>query len=301
MKVLYAHLKSEGDNLIASEKTMLASIDKAYDLYFQMLILPVELARYAESRQELAMQKKLPTYEDLNPNRKFVDNAVIRLIENSDEVNDRVATRNLTWTKDQDLIKTIYNQLIESEYYKTYMTTQTGSLKEDIAFLETFFVKSMQQCEALDEVLEDQSLLWDNDLSYVLPLVIRTLTSIRQSHTELKIMPKFKSADDSEFVRTLFQKSLINFSANQVYIDKYTSNWDVERIAFMDILIMTMAMTELINFPAIPIKVTMDEFLEISKCYSTPGSSVFINGVLDKVVTSLTEEGRINKAGRGLM
>ncbi len=301
IKALYAHLQAEGDNMLASEKTMLASIDKAYDLYFQMLLLPVEVARYAESRQELAKQKKLPTYEDLNPNRKFIENQVLHLIENSDSVIDHVSARNLNWSRSEDLIKSIYNDLTEADYYKEYMANKERSLKEDVAFLETFFVKQMQQCEALDQELEDQSILWDNDLSFVLPLIVRTLTSVRASHTELKVMPKFKSNDDLDFVRTLFQKALINYNPNQQYIEKFTSNWDVERIVFMDLLIMGVAMTELVSFPAIPVKVTMDEYIEISKSYSTPGSSIFINGVLDRVVSSLTREDRIKKSGRGLM
>ncbi len=301
LKALYAHLQTESDNMIASEKSMLGSIDKTYDLYFQMLLLPVELARYAEARQELAKEKKLPTYEDLNPNRKFVDNAVIALIANSDLVNDYAAKRKLTWSKDADLIKSIYNTLIESETYKSYMTSQESSLKEDIAFIESFFVKDMQQSEDLDEALEDLSIMWDNDLSFVLPLITRTLSSIRPSHTELKIMPKFKSDEEKDFVRTLFQKSLINYNQNQAYIEKFTSNWDLERIVFMDNLIMNMAMTELVSFPSVPIKVTMDEYIEVSKAYSTPGSSTFINGVLDRVVNDLTAEGRIAKSGRGLI
>ncbi|MFI3281549.1 MAG: transcription antitermination protein NusB [Rikenellaceae bacterium] len=301
LKALYAHLQNESDNMIASEKSMLGSIDKAYDLYFQMLLLPVEVARYAEARQELAKEKKLPTYEDLNPNRKFVDNTVIRLIENSDSVNDYAARRKLNWSQDTELIKSIYNSLITSESYKSYMTSQESSLKEDIAFIENFFIKEMQECEALDEALEDLSIMWDNDLSYILPLIARTLSSIRPSHTELKIMPKYKSDEELDFVRTLFQKSLINYNQNQAYIEKFTSNWDLERIVFMDNLIMNMAMTELVSLPSVPIKVTMDEYIEISKAYSTPGSSTFINGVLDRVVNDLTAEGRINKIGRGLI
>ncbi len=301
LKALYAHLQSEGDNLITSEKSMLGAIDKAYDLYFQMLLLPVELAKYALARQEMAKEKKLPTYEDLNPNRKFVDNAAIALIANSDAVNDYAAQRNLGWSNQEELIKSLYNALIESPTYKSYMSSSESSLKEDIALLESLFIKDFQNSEVLDQALEDMSIMWDNDLSYVLPLVQRTLSSIRPSHTELKIMPKYKSDEEREFIRTLFQKSLINFNENQAYIEKFTSNWDLERIVFMDNIIMVMAMTELVSVPTVPVKVTMDEYIEISKYYSTPGSSVFINGVLDRVVGSLTAEERIKKVGRGLM
>lgn len=159
IKALFAHLKSGADNMMASEKTLMASVDKAYDLYFQLLILPVEVARYAEQRQELAKQKKLPTYEDLHPNTKFVDNAVIRIIANSDSVNDRVAARKLGWAQYPELTRTLYTQLTESDYYKEYMQREERSLDDDRRLVETF-LNELQQCDALDEALEEMSLLW---------------------------------------------------------------------------------------------------------------------------------------------
>ena len=300
VKALFAHLKSGADNMMASEKTLMASVDKAYDLYFQILILPVEIARYAEQRQELAKQKKLPTFEDLNPNTKFVDNAVIRTIANSDAVNDHVAARKLGWERYPELIRTLYAQLTESDYYKDYMQREERSFDDDKKLLEDFF-KELQSCEALDDVLEEMSILWTDDLPYIVIMVLRTLSNLRVSHTELKVPAKFKSSEDPEFVKTLFEKSLVNYSAFQDYIEKFTANWDVERIVFMDNLIIGTAMAELTSFPSVPVKVTLDEWIEISKYYSTPGSSTFINGVLDKIVESLTAEGRIKKAGRGLI
>ena len=300
IKALFAHLKSGADSMMASEKNLMASVDKAYDLYHLMLTLPVEIARYAEQRQELARQKKLPTYEDLNPNTKFVDNAVIRIIANSDAVNDYTAARKLNWSLNPELILTRYTQLTESDYYKSYMQRGERSFAEDRALLEEFF-RNMQECEALDTVLEEMSILWDDDLGYIIMMILRTLSNMRPSHTELKVASKFKSEEDPQFVKTLFEKTLVNFGEYQRYIEKFTANWDIERIVFMDNLIIGTAMAELLNFPSIPVKVTLDEYIEISKYYSTPGSSVFINGVLDKIVESLTAEGRIKKAGRGLI
>lgn len=300
IKALFAHLKSGADNMMASEKTLMASVDKAYDLYFQILILPVEVARYAEQRQQLARQKRLPTYEDLNPNTKFVDNVVIRTIANSDSVNDRVAARKLGWSQYPELIRTLYAQLTESDYYKEYMQRESRSFEEDKQLVEEFF-KELQNCEALDDVLEEISILWSDDLPFIIMMILRTLAGLRASHTEIRVPPKFKSEEDPEFVKTLFEKALINYHTYQDYIEKFTSNWDVERIVFMDNLIIGTAIAELTSFPSIPVKVTLDEWIEISKYYSTPGSSTFINGVLDKIVASLTEEGRIKKAGRGLI
>jgi len=299
-KALFAHLKSDDDNLIASEKTLMASIDKSYDLFFQLLALPVELVRYARQRQEIAKAKKLPTFEDLNPNMRFVDNAVIRIIANSDAVNDYLTVHKLGWERHPDFIRTLYGQLVESDYFTDYMTQQDASFEADRRFVEDFF-KELQCCEALDTVLEEISILWSDDLPYILVLVLRSLASLRSAQSELKIPSKFKSDDDPAFVKTLFEKSLVNYDKYQDYIEKFTSNWDVERIVFMDNLIIGTAMAELTEFPSIPVKVTLDEWIEISKFYSTPGSSTFINGVLDKIVESLTAEGRIKKSGRGLL
>ncbi len=286
--------------MIASEKNLVASVDKAYDLYFQLLTLPVELAEYARNRQELARQKRLPTYEDLHPNTRFVDNAVIRLIANSDAVNDRIAARKLSWKGYPELIRTLYAQLCESDYYKEYMQSPVASFDNDRQVLMRFF-ETMQTCNALDEALEELSILWCDDVPFIIILILRTLENTRPSHTELKVAAEFKSEDDPAFVRTLFERTLVNYNTYQTYIERFTANWDVERIVFMDNLILATAIAELTSFPSIPVKVTLDEFIEISKYYSTPGSSTFINGILDKAVEALTAEGLIKKTGRGLI
>lgn len=301
LKALYAHLKTEADSMMVSEKSMMASIDKAYDLYYQMLTLPAELVRYAESRQELARKKMLPSYEDLNPNTKFVDNQVIRLLANSDAIGDYVTARKLTWAAHPELIKTLYNQLTTRDYFKSYMTNQERSFREDCELVSRIFCDELQECEPLDEALEEMSILWTDDLPFILIMVMRTLQNLKASHTDIKALPKFKNDDDRDFVRLLFEKSLLHFNEHLRYIENYTQGWDVERIAYMDNLILVVALTELTEFPSIPVKVTFDEFIEISKYYSNPSSSTFINGILDKMVASLTEEGRIKKAGRGLI
>ena len=301
LKALYAHLKSESDSLMASEKTLVASIDKTYDLYFQMLSLIVEVARYADERQQAAMQKKLPTYEDLNPNRKFVENSVVHLIAESDSVNDYLAAHKLSWARYPELIKALYSQLEQSEYYKKYMTSQERSFREDLALVTEFYTNELESSEMLEEVLDEQSILWNDDLGFALIMVTRTLSNMRPSHRDVKVLPKFKSEEDLDFAMELFEKAAVNYDSNLEVIEQFTRNWDIERIAFMDNVIMVTAMAELVSFPSIPVKVTLDEYIEIAKYYSTASSSTFINGVLDKVVTMLTEEGRINKSGRGLI
>lgn len=299
-KNLYAHLKSGSTNLMVSEKNLIASIDKAYDLYFQMMALIVDVARYAENRIEIAKQKKLPTYEDLNPNRRFVDNPVINLLANAESVTDVIATRKLSWSHYPDTVKDIYNRMIESDYYKSYMSASISTFTDDKKFVEAFYT-SLEEDEALANTLDEMSLLWNDDLSFAIYMVIRTVSSIKQSHTDIKVLPKFKSDDDLDFACTLFRKSLVQYEDNQDIVDRYTSNWDVERIAFMDNLIISIAIAELTNFDSIPVKVTLDEWIDIAKYYSSPTSSNFVNGVLDKIVVELTESGRIKKSGRGLL
>lgn len=299
-KSLYAHLKSGSDNLKASEKNLVESIDKAYDLYFQMMSFVVEVAKYAESRIEWAKQKKLPTYEDLNPNRRFVDNAVIQLIANSDSINDVLAARRLSWVTAPDAAKEVYGRLVEADFYKRYMSAPIVTFTDDRKFVEEFYAW-LEQDEALADIVNEMSLLWADDYGFALYLAIRTVQHLKRSHTEVKVLPKFKSDDDLEFAKTLFIKSLVNYDNNQEIVDKYSKNWDVERVVFMDSLIISIAIVELKHFESIPVKVTLDEWIDIAKYYSSPTSSNFVNGVLDKIVADFTADGLINKSGRGLL
>jgi N utilization substance protein B len=166
--------------------------------------------------------------------------------------------------------------------------------------VEDFFTW-LEEDEALLEVVNEMSLLWCDDYGFALYMALRTVQNTKQSHDMLRVLPKFKSEEDLDFAMQLFEKAAIGYDSNLLQIERFTRNWDVERIAFMDNLIMATAVAELTTFPSIPVKVTLDEYIEIAKFYSTAGSSTFINGVLDKAVASLTEEGKINKSGRGLI
>jgi N utilization substance protein B len=181
------------------------------------------------------------------------------------------------------------------------MTSQERSFREDLALVTDFYTNELESSEMLEEVLDEQSILWNDDLGFALIMVTRTLSNMRPSHRDVKVLPKFKSDEDLDFAMELFEKAAVNYDSNLEVIEQFTRNWDIERIAFMDNVIMVTAMAELVSFPSIPVKVTLDEYIEIAKYYSTASSSTFINGVLDKVVTTLTEEGRINKSGRGLI
>lgn len=301
IKALYSHFKSESESMISSEKNLIGSIDKSYDLYFQMLGLIVDVRTYAEARIELGRNKKLPTSEDLNPNKAFLDNKVIILIDESEDLNKHLEKKSLGWNRYPELIKHLYTLMSESEYYKQYMSLPRHTYADDRKLVEDFYIRTVQDNEMLENVVEEQSILWCDDIDFALIMVLRTLENSKENQTELSIRRKYKSEDDLVFTKELFRKTIVNFNDYQQYIERFTNNWDVERIAFLDNIILACAMAELIGFDSIPVKVTLDEYIELSKYYSTPGSSLFINGVLDKIVESLQSEGKINKAGRGLM
>lgn len=301
IKALYWHFKSESTSVAASEKNLIASIDKTYDLYHQILWLIVDVARYADKRIELARQKKLPTAEDLNPNRRFIDNPVIKQLEESVALGDYLTKRKLGWMNYPELIKSLYTELVESEYYRKYMSMAESSYKEDLRLVEDFYVVTVQDNALVEDAVEEQSIMWADDIDFALFLVVRTLGNFRKNQADVPLLQQYKNDDDRVFASQLFRKTLLGYDEYVSYIDKYTQNWDVERIAFIDTLIMTTAIAELVNFPSIPEKVTLDEYIEIAKYYSTRSSGNFINGILDKVIETLREEGKIVKSGRGLI
>ena len=301
VKAVYAHLQTESDNIPQTEKNLLASIDKAYDLYFHMLCLLPELVNYAEARQNIARNKMLPTYEDLNPNRKFVENRAIERIASCDAIADYCSKKHLSWGNNSDLIKNLYNTLTEQPFFKNYMNNESRSFREDAELAANIFLNILELNEQLEGVLEDQSIHWVDDLGYILTMAARTMTSMRESHEQIKLLPKFKSDDDLDFSKKLVRESIIHFTDHRELIDSHTNNWDIERLALMDNVILAVAIAEAKNFASIPVKVTMNEYIDIAKYYSTPASSTFINGVLDKIITRGVEEGWIFKTGKGLL
>lgn len=301
VKALYSHFKSESDSPSTSEKNLKTSIDRTYDLYHQMLWLVVDVARYAEKRIELGRQKKLPTYEDLHPNTRFIDNEVIRQLEESKTLGEYLQKKGLGWVQYPEVIKSLYNALIASDYYKKYMESTETSYRADLQLVENFFTFTVEDNPQTEDAVEEQSILWADDMDFALIMVVRTLDNFRRNQRDVPLLPEFKNEDDEAFAPELFRKTLRNYDQYIGDIEKFTQNWDVDRIAFTDNLIMATAIAELVNFPSIPVKVTLDEYIEIAKYYSTRGSSNFINGILDKVIEMLEKEGKINKAGRGLL
>lgn len=285
-----------------SEKELHFNIDKAYELYHYQLLLIMDVVLYAESRIELARVKRIPTKEDLNPNLRFIENRLVDQLRNNDQLLRYIDQNKLNWSNYPELVKEIYLMLIESEEYIAYMEAEDSSYAADKKLITHIFTSIIFPSETLSSILEEQSIYWNDDLEFITSMIVKTFKKFKEDDgPEKHLMDLYKNTEDRDYVVKLFRQTILNRDEYVEYIKQNTRNWDLERIAFMDILIMQMAIAELVAFPSIPTKVTLNEYLEISKFYSTSKSNIFINGVLDKVMMQLKGEDKVQKAGRGLI
>ena len=301
VKAVYAHTQCEGITPVTSEKNLVLSIDRAYDLYFHLLALVPEIAEYATERIRIGENKKLPTYDDLHPNRKFVENKVIARLNEDENLQAELKARKLSWANHRDLIVALYNALIRQPFYQKYMLSEERSFREDAQLVSDIYMTMLEEFEPLDRVLEEQSILWNDDLGFLLTMVSRTILSMREHHEVVKLMPQFKSEEDLDYAKSLLRNAIAGFERISLLLDNSMQNWDIERVALMDQIILVTAIAEAENFPSIPVRVTMNEYIDIAKCYSTDSSGSFINGILDKIISQLTDEGKIVKSGKGLL
>ncbi len=302
LQICYAYFKSSEQSMNQTEKELFFSIQKSYDLYHYLLLLIIDIAGYAESRIDLARQKRMPTKEDLNPNTRFIDNRLIKLLSENQDLKIYLKEQKLSWVNSPELIKNLYNEIRESELYNDYMTKESSGFNEDKKFISNVYSKIIVNFEPLHQSLEEQSIFWNDDVDFVIGMIIKTLRSFKAISDEtVELMPLFKDNEDKDFVKKLFRKAILNHKEYEELIAKFIKNWDVERVAFMDIVVMSLAVSEMVEFPEIPVKVSLDEYIEIAKYYSTEKSNIFINGILDKIVEHLKENGKIKKTGRGLI
>ena len=301
VKAVYAHMQCEGLTPVASEKNLVLSIDRAYDLYFHLLALVPEIAEYAAERIRIGENKKLPTYDDLHPNRKFVENKVVIRLAEDENLQSELKARKLSWKNHRDLIVALYNALIRQPFYQKYMLSEERSFREDAQLVSDIYMTMLEEFEPLETVLEEQSALWNDDLGFLLTMVSRTVLSMREKHESVRVMSQFKSEEDLDYAKSLLRNTIAGYERISLLLDNSMSNWDIERVALMDKIILVTAIAEAENFPSIPVRVTMNEYIDIAKCYSTASSGGFINGVLDKMINQLTEEGKIVKSGKGLL
>jgi N utilization substance protein B len=302
LQILYAHVSSPDKSITQSESELHLSIRKTYDLYHLLFAILSELSDYANERIESRKMKNLPTEDDLNPNLRFINNRLITRLKEDVSLNNYLTRNKLRWSNYPDFIRSIYNSMLESEIYNTYISTATNDFRNDRRFCEDFYSNILINSDIMLTELEEQSIYWNDDLDFTVSMVIKTIRKFKSENDRNEyLMSLYKDDEDMEFTSKLFRKAIMNNSENRKIIENYTRNWDVDRVAVMDVLIMQLALTELMEFPSIPVKVTLNEYIELAKYYSTDRSSTFINGVLDRITKDFREEGKIVKTGRGLL
>ncbi len=304
MQNIYAYncLGTSGEERMV-EKNMMKSIDQIYDLYIYLLNLIKVQKDIAEHKIDLAKSKNFPTKEDLNPNLKFVNNKVFRILEQNLELsrysNDN---KNLLWDIYDSYPNNIYKSLIESDLYKNYMSNETNSFAEDLEFISSVFVEFIAEYEDLHDYLEGIQITWADDVHIANAMVHTTLKSFRESSSPLiSLFKVYKDLDDKKFTEELFRKTIRHQSETRKIIDEKAQNWELDRIATIDLIVLEMALTEFLYFPNIPAKVTINEYIELAKNYSTEKSRVFVNGILDKTLKELKDNDNLPKYGRGLL
>lgn len=301
MQSVYAMITSKADDLVKEEKFLKHSIQKLLDLYVLQLQMLVEVQKLATQKIELSKKKHLATKEDLQPNTKFINNKVIATIANSTSISDYISNQNLqNWKNDDEYVTIIWQKLQASDLYNKYLNSNEDSFKADKNFIQDFFAEIIAPDDKLAEYYEDQTISWLDDIPFVNTWVLRTLGKTKENKS-LLLGSIYKDEDDEKFVLDLFRKVILNHTKFEEDISSKTPNWEAERIADIDMILIKMAITEFLKFPSIPVRVTINEYIEISKDYSTNKSGYFINGVLDKLSREYSENKRLDKIGRGLL
>ena len=292
----------KSDNLEKEEKFLFQSIENTQDLYLLLLSALIEIKNKEEEYLDLASKKHLATKEERNPSLKFVRNKVLKLLADSEAIEQAIDDRKIkNWKNNDDVILFLIDAIKESELYAKYMQKPEASFEDDKLFIADLYTEVIAPSDKLYDYLEDYKLTWVDDLPAINTLILKQIKQLKSVTDTLSIPKVYKDEDDKEFVKNLFRKTVLNeVELSKEYIDK-TPNWDVERIAEIDTIILKMAICELLKFPSIPTKVTINEYLEIAKEYSTPKSSIFINGILDNLVKEFERDNKLKKSGRGLL
>lgn len=296
VQIVYAYYQNGGKNLDTAEKELFFSLSKAYDLYNYLLLLMVEVTKQANKRLNAAKNKLVPTKEELFPNTKFVENRFIAQLEVNKQLLEFSNNQKKTWENEADFVKTLCDKILESDIYKEYMASETSSYEEDRELWRKLYKNIIFNNIEMDQVLEDQSLYWNDDKEIVDTFVLKTIKRFDEKNgAKQELLPEFKDEEDQDFARRLFRRTILNADYYRHLISENTKNWDLDRVAFMDVVIMQIALAEILSFPNIPVSVSLNEYVEIAKLYSTPKSGGFINGTLGGIVNSLKKENKLTK------
>ncbi len=304
MQCIYALTQSKDDSLEKQEKFLKLSIENVYTLYLLMLSLLIEIQKLATKQIQLSSNKYLTNSTDAFPDKeKFANNSVLLQLANNGKLRSELEKRKLkNWYFNEEYVKLIYKEIIESDAYTNYMGLPSSTYEDDKEFVSTIFKEIVAPNEKIYEYFEDDKLTWVDDIPIVNTFILKQLKKVKEKHNDSYFLPRLLKDDgDISFAQDLLTKTLLNNSVWEKEIEGKTPNWDKDRIADIDSILLKMAICELLNFPSIPEKVTINEFLEIAKEYSTPKSSIFINGILDKLVKEYKAQDKLKKVGRGLL
>ena len=296
IQIIYAYYQNEGKNLEAAEKELFYSLSKSYDLYNYLFLLMIEVTRFADRRIDNRRHKLRPTEEDLNPNTRFIDNAFMAQLTQNKQLEEFSKNQKRTWDDEGDFVKHLFTQIEETKTYQEYMAKETLTYEDDRELWRKLYRTVIASNDEIDEILEEQSLYWNDDKAIIDTFVLKTIKRFDpENGADQELLPEYKDEEDQEFARKLLRNAIAGAETYRKMIADNTKNWDMERIAFMDILIMQVALAEILTFPSIPTSVSLNEYVEIAKMYSTPKSSSFINGLLDNIVTQLKQDNKLNK------
>ena len=302
MQMVYAHQKKGEATIKETEKELFHSISKSFELYHLVLLLIVDIHAYAVNRIEKGKIKKIPSPADLNPNTRFIDNKVLLQLGSNKELLKYIETTGLSWSNHPEIIRALFENISQSDIYQDYMDEKFEDYESHKKFVVKLVEKVIAQYEPLYSQLEEQSIFWNDESEFIVSMVIKTLKEFDEAiGDDQELQKEFKDADDRDFVVSLFRKSLLNQKSYMDLIKQFAQNWDMERVAYMDIVLMQLALAEISEFKEIPVKVSLNEYIELAKHYSTSKSGLFINGMLDKIVAHLIAEGSVKKVGRGLI
>ena len=296
VQIIYAYYKNSGKTIKATEDEVFFSLSKAYDLYNYMLLLMVGITHYAADRISFLSMKIRPTESDKNPNLKFVNNRFIAQLERNEKLFKFAEKSKFNWVDNSDLLRRLLDEIEDSDIYKEYMAAETSSYEEDKELWRKLYKAFIFDNEELDALLEEQSLYWNDDKSIVDSFVLKTIKRFEEKNAETQdLLPEYKDVADMEFARKLFHNAITNAEQYRELMSSNSKNWDMSRLAFMDVVIMQVALAEIMTFDDVPLSVTLNEYVEIAKHYSTVKSGSFVNGMLDTITKKLRQENKINK------
>ncbi len=301
LQALYSFYRDDRFDLALKEKELINSADKLYDLYLYLILILKELRIIAERNIEDRKKRLLPSHEDLTPNMRFVDDPILVKISNSPLLAQLKKERVIMWTEEEDPeLKKIHSEIIASSAYQAYRSIATPSFEDSKQFIHTIYKKYISENETIKQFLFEKNIYWTSDYTLGILSVLKTIKGLKENK-DVELLPLYKADDDLEYMVTLFRHTILDEAETAALLNNKISNWEPERIAAIDMLLMKMAITEILQFPSIPVKVTLNEYIEISKLYSSPKSNTFINGILDAVVKDLRAQNKLGKAGRGLI